>query len=78
MSQLIYSWGYGFYTNFRQSDLGIIEPTEKSYQTGRGLVAKALVHASNKVPIRMINLSNETEKNYSGRHVANLSFVSKV
>ena len=62
----------------RQSDLGIIEPTEKSYQTGRGLVAKALIHASNKVPIRMINLSNETEKIYSGTHVANLSFVAKV
>ena len=62
----------------RKNDLGLIEPTEKSYQSGKGLVAKALVHTNEKIPLRIINLSNENEKIYPGTQVANLSFVSNV
>ena len=62
----------------RKHDLGIIEPTERSFQIGKGLVAKALVHSNDKVPLRIVNLSNETELLYPGTHIANLSFVSNV
>lgn len=62
----------------RKHDLSIIEPTGKAYKLGKGLVAKVLVNANDKVPLRIINLGDETEKLYPGTHVANLSFVSKV
>ena len=62
----------------RRNDLSIIEPTEKLFQVGKGLVAKSLVHADSTVPLRMVNLGNEAEKIYTGTHVANLSFVSHV
>ena len=62
----------------RRNDLSIIEPTEKLFQDGKGLVAKSLVHADSTVPLRMVNLGNEAEKIYTGTHVANLSFVSHV
>ena len=62
----------------RKKDLGIIEPTSKAYEMGIGLVAKSLVHTDSKVPLRVINLSDETESLYPGTHIANLSFVSSV
>ena len=62
----------------RKNDLGIIEPTPRAYELGIGLVAKSLVHTDSKLPLRIINLSDETERLYPGTHVANLSFVSSV
>ena len=41
-------------------------------------MAKSLVHTDSKLPLRIINLSDETERLYPGTHVANLSFVSSV
>ena len=62
----------------RKNDLGIIEPTPRAYELGIGLVAKSLVHTDSKLPLSIINLSDETERLYPGTHVANLSFVSSV
>ena len=41
-------------------------------------MSKALVHINDNVPLRIINLSDETEKLYRDTHIANLSFVSSV
>ena len=62
----------------KASDLAITEPTLKSFITGKGIVAKALVHIGNKVPLRVVNFGQETEKFYTGTHVADLSFISSV
>ena len=61
-----------------KNDLGIIEPTPRDYELGIGLVAKSLVHTDSKLPLRIINLSDETERLYRGTHVANLSFFYQV
>ena len=50
----------------RKHDLGIFEPIEKCFRIGKGLGAKALVHSNDKVPLRIVNLSNETELLYPG------------
>ena len=50
----------------RKNDLGIIEPTPRAYELGIGLVAKSLVHTDSKMPLRIINLSDETERLYPG------------
>ena len=63
---------------FCSNDLAIVEPTDTSFLSGKGIIAKALVHADNIVPLRLINLGDETEKLYSGMYVANLSKVSAV
>ena len=62
----------------KASDLAIIEPTQKSFITGKGIVAKALVYTGNKVPLRVVNFGQDTEKLYRGTYVADLSFVSSV
>ena len=55
---------------FFSNDLAIVEPTDGYFLSGKGIVAKAIVHADNKVPLRLINLANETKKLYSGMYVA--------
>ena len=62
----------------QNSRLGIIEPTEKSLMTGKGMVAKALVETRDIVPVRVVNLGQEDATLFPGTHIANLSFVSKV
>ena len=57
----------------RKNDLGINEPTPRAYELEIGLVAKSVVHTDSKLPLRIINLSDETERLYPGTHVANLS-----
>ena len=37
-------------SDFRQDDLGIVEPTANLYKTGQGLVTKALVRATAVIP----------------------------
>ena len=43
----------------KANSLAIIEPTDGSFFTGKGMVAKALVHTKDKVPLRIINLGQE-------------------
>ena len=62
----------------RKNDLAVVEPTKQSFITGKGIVAKALVHTKDTVPLRLMNLGYESEKVYTGTHVANLSLVSSV
>ena len=63
---------------FQLSKLGIIEPNEKSFMAGKGMVAKALVEARDKVPVRIVNFGQEDATLFPGTHIANLSFVSNV
>ncbi len=62
----------------RKDDLGLVEPIECSFKSGNGLVAKTLVHTNDTIPLRVMNLSDNDEKLYAGKHVANLSFVTGV
>ena len=62
----------------RRDDLCIVEPIERLYQTDEGLVARALVRANDKIPLKIINLGDETKKIYLGTHIADLSLVSTV
>ncbi len=62
----------------RKHELGIVEPTEKSVWSDKGLVGKTLVHTNDTIPVRIMNLSSDAEKIYPGTHIANLSIVSKV
>ena len=57
---------------FCNNDLAIVEPTDESFLSGKGIVAKALVHTNNILSLRLINLGNEMERLYSGMYVANL------
>lgn len=59
----------------RQANLGIVEPVES---ISPRLVAKSLVHSSEQVPIRIMNIGEQEEKIYTGTHIANLSLVSEV
>ena len=63
---------------FQSSKLGIIEPNEKSFMAGKGMVAKALVETRDKVPVRIVNFGQEDATLFPGTHIANLSFVSNV
>ncbi|MCG8044653.1 MAG: hypothetical protein JAY66_03025, partial [Candidatus Thiodiazotropha taylori] len=62
----------------RQNDLGLIEAVEKPIGAGNSLVAKALVYAKDKIPLRIINLDDEKQEIHPKTHVANLSFVDKI
>ena len=62
----------------RKQNVTIVEPIDQSYITGKGIVAKALVHTNDKIPLRLLNPSEETKRLYTGTHVANVSPVSKV
>ena len=62
----------------KKNDLAIVEPTKQSFITGKGIVAKALVHTKDTVPLRLMNLGYESEKVHTGTHVANLSLFSSV
>ena len=41
---------------------------------GKGMVAKALVEARDKVPVRIVNFGQEDATLFPGTHIANLSF----
>ncbi|XP_053391020.1 uncharacterized protein LOC128553858 [Mercenaria mercenaria] len=62
----------------RKNELGIIEPLHDYNKCNMGVVAKALVHAGDTVPVRLLNTSQETDKYYPGTHIANLSLVSQI
>ncbi|XP_053389460.1 uncharacterized protein LOC128552444 [Mercenaria mercenaria] len=62
----------------RKNELSIIEPLHDFNKWNTGLVSKALVHAENTVPVRLLNTSQETDKYYPGTHIANLSLVSQI
>lgn len=60
-----------------EEDLCIIESTEKAFESGQ-CVAKSLAHGKQKLPLRMMNLTNEELTISQGTPVAIASPVSEV
>ena len=58
--------------------LCLIEPSAELLQQDKGLVAKVLVEGKSRVPLRMINTSDERQKFYSGTRVASMSPVEEI
>ena len=61
-----------------KEDLCLIEPIEKAFETEKCIAAKSLVHGSQSIPLRMMNLTNEVQTVYPGTHVATASPVTEV
>ena len=57
---------------------GLLEPVRKNYSTERPMVARTLVEGSNKVPVRVMNLSTEMQVLHPGTHIANFNKVASV
>ena len=58
--------------------IGIIETSDGYLNSNRGVVAKALVKAGDKIPIRYANFSNESQILYPGKNIAELSPVQLI
>ena len=58
--------------------VSLVEPEETFTNSDHGLVAKALVDNSKKVPLRIMNLSQDVKIIHSGTFVASMSPVDKV
>ena len=58
--------------------LCIIEPSERFMENGSALVAKTLIHSQGKVPIRVMNVTDEYCNIYSGTNIATASPVTEV
>ena len=58
--------------------LCIIEPSESFMEKGSALVAKTLIHSQGKVPIRVMNVTDEYCNIYSGTNIARASPVTEV
>ena len=61
-----------------QHKTGILEPAKQHVSSDRPMVARVLVQGDEKVPVRLMNLSDEKQILYPGTHVANFSTVSSV
>ncbi|KAK3102810.1 hypothetical protein FSP39_014067 [Pinctada imbricata] len=59
-------------------DLGLIEPSAKFIGSQRGLVARAVVQVNTTLPVRMVNVSDDPQRIYSGTEIAELNEVSRV
>ncbi|CAG2243406.1 unnamed protein product [Mytilus edulis] len=58
--------------------VGIVEPTEEFVDTYKGLLGRILVKNQEKVPLRFMNLSNETQTIHEGTIVGQLSPVEEI
>lgn len=56
----------------------LVEPTEKLIQAGTTVLAKTLVSGNAEIPLRLMNLSDETQTLYPGRHIASTCPVTKI
>ena len=61
--------------NKDESDIGMLEAAEKFLNSNKGFVARTLVEAGDKIPIRYANFSNEPKILYPGTNIANFSPV---
>ena len=66
------------YSSIEDGGLCIIEPSERFMENGSALVAKTLIHSQGKVPIRVMNVTDEYCNIYSGTNIARASPVSEV
>ena len=58
--------------------MSLVEPEETCTKSDRGLVANALVDNSKKLPLRIMNLSQDVKTIHSGIFVASMSPVDKI
>jgi len=58
--------------------LCLIEPEQKMYLEDGPIVAKTLVRGEQQIPLRVMNLSNETQTVHPGTHIATASQVTEV
>ena len=58
--------------------VSLVEPEEMFTKSKRGLVAKALVDNSKRVPLRIMNLSQDVKTIHSGSFVASMSSVDNI
>lgn len=59
--------------NRNDKSIGVIESLEGFLSSNRGIIARALVTANEKVPIRYANFSNESQILYPGTNIAEFS-----
>ena len=64
-------------SSIEDGGLCIIEPSERFMENG-ALVAKTLIHSQGKVPIRVMNVTDEYCNIYSGTNIARASPVTEV
>ncbi|WAR18349.1 hypothetical protein MAR_000187, partial [Mya arenaria] len=58
--------------------LGVVEPTMKSLEIGKGIAARTLVKANDIIPIRLANFSKEAQTLYPNTNIAIMTQVDKV
>ena len=58
--------------------VGIVEPTQEFVDTNKGLLGRILVKNQEKVPLRFMNLSDETQTIHEGTIVGQLSPVEEI
>ncbi|CAC5414320.1 unnamed protein product [Mytilus coruscus] len=58
--------------------VGIVEPTQEFVDTNKGLLGRILVKNQEKVPLRFMNLSDETQTIHEGTIVGQLSSVEEI
>jgi hypothetical protein len=58
--------------------MSLIEPDDKFLASERGLVGKVLVENADRVPNRIMNISNEGKVVRSGTVVANMTHIDNV
>ncbi len=56
----------------------LVEPNERFFELGKGMVARTLVKTGEIIPLRMANLTEEAQTYYPGTNVANTSQIAKV
>ena len=58
--------------------LCMIEPSDNFLKKGKAMVAKTLTYSQNTVPVRLMNVSDETCSIYPGTNIANACSVTEV
>ena len=56
--------------DFSNDNIGIVETSDKFLNSNRGVVARTLVKANGKIPLRYANFSNEDQILYPGTNIA--------
>ncbi|WAR18396.1 hypothetical protein MAR_000234, partial [Mya arenaria] len=63
---------------FKRLGLGVVEPTMRSLEIGKGIAARTLVKANDIIPIRLANLSKEAQTLFPNTNIAFMTQVDKV
>lgn len=58
--------------------LGMVEPTDKSLQNGKGIVARSLIQAGETIPLTLANFSEDIQTLYPNTSIATITKVDEV